>query len=502
MTVPVIGLAGDGSVGTYPQQPPFDPAAAYPELARLPGGAATMGPANPVYALVREALAAAGYDRAHFGTAEWNPFGGLVPKAGLVVVKPNLVLESDIPGDGKWAVVTQGSVIRPLVDYIRLGGGADVEILIGDVPLQGADFDRVVNENGLRAMVEQLVARGDRRLSLVDLRREKAIVDENGFIARLERLSGDPRGYVEVDVGAQSRLEGLPAEHFEGFAVTDYRQGSTTRAHAPKRHVYLVPRSVLEASLIVNVPKLKTHQKAGLTVAIKNLVGINGDKARIPHFRAGGGDGVGDQYPPDRAWLRGLVARTQGALQGRSRVLYRAARKVWRSTRHLLISAGTPERAAGAATLVGGGAWYGNDTLWRALHDLNHILRFSDVAGHLQSTPQRHYICVVDGVVGGEGDGPLFPVPRRAGVVLAGGDPLAIDLVAARFMGLDWQRIPSLADAVRHGVAWSAARNGVDEGGIRVATLDGGAPRWAEPAFLPPPGWVGHVELAMPRVAV
>ena len=134
MSIPVVGLSQDASVVAYPQYAPFDPDTGFPELARLPGGTPPIGAVNAVYALVRSALAAAGLDRERFGTAEWNPFGGLVPRTGLVVIKPNLVLESDLAGDGKWAVVTQGSVIRPLIDYVRLAGGADVEILIGDVP--------------------------------------------------------------------------------------------------------------------------------------------------------------------------------------------------------------------------------------------------------------------------------------------------------------------------------------------------------------------------------
>ena len=40
-------------------------------------------------------------------------------------------------------------------------------------------------------------------------------------------------------------------------------------------------------------PPQTWQQWSDMLGAIKNLVGINGDKARIPHFRAGGGDGIG-----------------------------------------------------------------------------------------------------------------------------------------------------------------------------------------------------------------
>ena len=54
------------------------------------------------------------------------------------------------------------------------------------------------------------------------------------------------------------------------------------------RHRYLVARELIEADVVFNVPKLKTHKKAGVTGALKNLVGINGHKAYLPHHRKGG----------------------------------------------------------------------------------------------------------------------------------------------------------------------------------------------------------------------
>ena len=59
----------------------------------------------------------------------------------------------------------------------------------------------------------------------------------------------------------------------------------------------LVPLAVLEADVIVNLPKLKTHKKAGVTCALKNLIGINGNKEYLPHHRIGGHNLGGDCYP-------------------------------------------------------------------------------------------------------------------------------------------------------------------------------------------------------------
>ncbi len=48
---------------------------------------------------------------------------------------------------------------------------------------------------------------------------------------------------------------------------------------------------------------------------------------------------------------------------------------------------------------------------------------------------------VVDGIVGMEGDGPLFGTPVASGALIAGADLLAVDATAARLMGIDPARI-------------------------------------------------------------
>ena len=57
------------------------------------------------------------------------------------------------------------------------------------------------------------------------------------------------------------------------------------------------------------------------------------------------------------------------------------------------------------------GAWYGNDTAWRMTLDLNNIIHYSDKNGIIKKDQQiRKNLVLVDGIIGGEGEGPLSPI--------------------------------------------------------------------------------------------
>jgi uncharacterized protein (DUF362 family) len=67
-----------------------------------------------------------------------------------------------------------------------------------------------------------------------------------------------------------------------------------------------------------------------------------------------------------------------------------------------------------------------------------------DVAGAV-----RPDYAIVDGIVGMEGNGPISGSPIAAGVLVFGDDPVATDVVGARVMGFDPEKITYLAEAGR-----------------------------------------------------
>jgi uncharacterized protein (DUF362 family) len=112
-------------------------------------------------------------------------------------------------------------------------------------------------------------------------------------------------------------------------------------------------------------------------------------------------------------------------------------------------------------------------------------------------------LTILDGVVAGEGEGPLAPKGVPLGVVLAATDPLAVDLAAVRLMGFDEQKLPKLREAMAGSdLRVTAVRDASD---VRVHEVDpqgfGKVERRldelrAERVFEAHPGWRGYVERA------
>ena len=91
------------------------------------------------------------------------------------------------------------------------------------------------------------------------------------------------------------------------------------------------------------------------------------------------------------------------------------------------------------------GSWHGNETIPRTIVDMNKILLYADRAGIMRDTPQRRLFILVDGIVAGEKEGPMTPEPRNCGVLVAGYNPVEVDVVCCSIMGFDYRKIPLLS---------------------------------------------------------
>ena len=473
-------------------RPPWGPGKAWPELERLLGEHAAAGPANPAYAGVRAALLALGLDAGSFGSSDWNPLGALVRRGGRVVLKPNLIRHWNPAPDGSpESLITHGTVLRAMADYAWLAVGPEGSVIVAEAPQHDCDFARVLAISGLDEVARFYESTLGVELGVLDLRRE-AVQYRGGVIVERRALPGDPLGYRVVDLGSRSffHASGLDPQRFRG---ADYDPAPTAAHHQEGKHEYLLSETVLRSDLLVNLPKLKTHKKTGVTLALKNLVGINGDKNWLPHHSVGSVAEGGDEYPGD--------ALMDGA---RSRAVELARRWLARgSGKGVLRFARRAEHALRGDRFVRAGNWYGNDTTWRMVLDLNRCLYYSDAVGlKLDSPlPVRTVLSVLDGVVAGEGEGPLAPSDRPLGTVLAATDPVALDLVALQLMGFDPRRVAKVREALRDaGPRLSQATSGADvqvfEASARsfeVAPCSLDALATGRP-FTAHAGWRGHIE--------
>lgn len=467
----------------YPALPPYHPPQVYPEYPFSPDG---IDKTNAVYPAVRQIFRLLQLDRAHQDQNRWNPLGDLIQPGDRVLIKPNLVKHANGLGYDPRSVVTHGSVIRAVLDYVTLALRGEGTILIGDAPLQGTDIAQVMRVTGLDDVLSFYTRQPGIQVEFTDFRCEKAVT-EGSMVLQREALAGAVGGYQPVNLGPLSYLNEI-SSRYQRFRVTDYDRPSMTTHHTLQIHEYLIPRAVLQSTVIINLPKLKTHRKVGATLSLKNLVGINGQKDWLPHHTNLSIDEGGDEYRYP-SWRKRLDTRLDERID-----VYRGRLRKYalRAGRLMLKFSG---KVARFPDPYFEGSWWGNDTLWRTVLDLNRILFYADTYGNMTETVQRRYLSLVDGFLAGEGEGPLEPTPRACGLLMAGFSPGIVDSVCARVMGFDPAKIPLVHQALASDWLTPPAQK------IEIVSNE---PHWKSAltwkredslAFIPSRGWLGHIEL-------
>jgi uncharacterized protein (DUF362 family) len=272
----------------------------------------------------------------------------IVQPDNLVLIKPNLVT----PCDGESGSVTHSSLIEPLIEMCYEAGAK--KIFVGEGSGEVDTFKAFVS-SGVNIVFDRLRDKGI-PVEFVDLNYDKN-PDTNNFDA--------------IDLGPLALNSG---------------------------HVYRVAHTVFKVDVIISVPKLKSHNGAGITSSLKNIIGIapggyygfpkrKGNVDVLPHFT-------------DAPWHS--------------------------STRY--------------------------DRIWRTTIDLNRI-----ALGLYPGSPKRRrYLAVVDGIIGGVYYKlvqalPLWK-PIKVGALIAGTDPVAVDTVCARIMCYVPERIPTIVQAAKNGL--------------------------------------------------
>jgi uncharacterized protein (DUF362 family) len=309
-----------------------------------------------------------------------------------VFIKPNWVAskwrESCSHKDDLYCVITHPNVIEALADYVAIALNGNGKIIIGDNPSIDADFDELLKICG----IEKLKTKYSVPCEIIDLRPFVCKdLEDYGNKEKVHKQPGDPKGYIEVNLGENSLFNNINSSLFRGV----FKQRKETKeSHRGKKQLYTFARSIFDADVYISIPKMKTHHKAGVTLNLKGLVGTIGIKNQLVHWRIGFPLIGGDEYSSFHSWVKGTFF----------------------------------------SKLKSRGSWHGNDTIWRMVVDLYEALK----------QKERKYFSLVDGILAGQGDGPFCPHSMKANTLIAGEDLLAVDMAAARIMGFDYERIPYL----------------------------------------------------------
>jgi len=440
-----------------------------------------------------------GYDEQELDRA-LRPFVPLfaerIVKGSHVALKPNWLAHSHKYDEHEWlSVVTHPNLITAVLKIIleKLGGSGKVTIC--DAPQTNSSFEKIMKlmhpdkwvKMGKDAGVEVVVA---------DLRDHEWTTEGDVMVARKE-LPGDPLGSTATDLGDSSEFVGhRPSPR--GYFGADYDKAETNFNHTNGKHRYKVSRSVIEADTFVTLPKWKSHKKAGITCSLKNLVGINTYKNWLPHHNEGTPAEGGDQFPD---------SKSKNKIESILNEKFRAILIRFPDLGKLMVPVkGIGKKIFGETKeTIRNGAWYGNDTLWRTVLDLNKVLLYSNPDGSLRPDTfdsRKKYISIVDGIIAGDGNGPDAPTRKECNLLIGGTNPVAVDMACARYMWFDWRKIGSLKGAFEI-KKYKLAEFGWDDITVVTSAKPGERKLSAIPfeecfKFKAHFGWIGHIELDPP----
>lgn len=469
---------------SYCDTMPFNPPVRYPEYAGK-----ELDPQNHVYEGVRVMLYRLGLDRENYNTDKWNPLGELIKPGMTVFIKANTVTHEHDEGKDIFSVIVHASVVRPILDYVCRALNGSGRIIVGDSQLYYCDFEKAMKISKIDRLLEWYAGQTNIPIECYDMRINKAY--RTWLYGRWGRakVEQDPRGYRFVDLADKSAFKGIDPKKLR-MEIASYK--NMEKHHSDGKHEYLFPQSFLESDVVISIPKLKTHRRTAVTLALKNFMGLPAWKDSLPHFMIGSPQEGGDQYiyPSIR---KSICTYLHDQIQTSPSIPVKAVcattkKLVWES--HRIVPFKDDVFAA---------MWYGNDTLWRTLQDLNKAAIYADKEGKLRDQPQRKLFVVMDGIIAGEKDGPLAPDPVAAGALLAGFNAVTMDAVGATLMGHDMDKIPLIKKILDGRNDPLPLYRGTKEDMI-VVDEELEYPLTDLPGrhnlkFEAHPGWKGHVEL-------
>ncbi|MBN1471943.1 MAG: DUF362 domain-containing protein [Syntrophaceae bacterium] len=325
---------------------------------------------NPAYDFVWKTV-----ERLGMGTSR-NPLSSIIKPGNTVLIKPNLI--DSIPG-----TYTRPEVVRPVIDMAVAAGAGKIHI--ADAGINFIETEQTLDATHYSEMAWCLQ------------RRHPAITIEALNLNRLPRWRWVFLGDGSSFYNSGYRNDEAAFDYGEPLLNHKYYLTADRLGRSPEGKPlgwYAISDSILDADVVINMPKMKTHWTMLVTLSMKNLVGCT-------------------------------VASTYDHKAGNGANLARIPHCHVRKTNY-----------------------FDNDISARVLQDLNKIIFYCDKDGRLKKRKQRNYLTVIDGIDAMEkSQTPLYNSKgkrRMSHMVLAGQDPVSTDMVACRAMGYDYRQIPVL----------------------------------------------------------
>lgn len=429
----------------YPNNAPYNPEENYAEypFEFIENGKQYR---NDVYRMVRELFINCKMDVENYNSEGWNPLGMYIKPGNTVLIKPNLV-RHDNPAEvdvrKKFdCMITHPSVVRCLFDYVYIALKGKGKIIIADAPVQGCKFDILLQKSGYGDLFHEILNKGSDELiiDVADLR--DTILEVSDGNQRQRENSNRKYGGRVIDLGSDSKFDKV--EKKQKLRITNYASRDTVLHHIKGTNEYCVSEALLEADVIINIPKPKTHRIAGYTAALKNMIGINTRKEYLPHHMKGEKGKFGDEYIGTYGVLKWLNSTGNDIknfmLKHQFDILTDVFDRMCRVLGRKLDKLEVDRKKFGM--------WYGNDTIWRTILDVNKIVYFANKEGEVCTEEQRKVLHFGDMIVCGEKEGPLRPTYKKVGGILFSDNPIYFDYCVVKLMGFDYRKLPTLLNAM------------------------------------------------------
>jgi hypothetical protein len=322
-----------------------------------------------------------------------------------------------------------------MIDYCIIAKASIIEI--GDAPIQDCHFDELMAVHGYNRIFEFFREKGI-SLHSIDFRRTVSKKIIHG--AYIQNKNNDINNTVEFDLKSLSCFSKLPEN--QRYGIANYHHHNLNLHHNKDHHKYLVAQSIVDADLVINIPKPKTHRFAGITGAQKNFIGMCADKEYLPHYRYGILSEGGDESNSSSALNKIISAFNQ------QRCKYIEKKNIVMQLFYISLI-GILRRLLNSEQKFIGGQWYGNDTIWRTILDLNLILHYGNKEGIVDTKVlARNVLSIGDMIIAGEKSGPLSPSPKPLGIILASTNCVVFDYIFCKITGSDYKTIPTVKNSL------------------------------------------------------